>query len=328
MYLFHLLLMRDFERKSLSVGDIFIRFLILAFAAVILMALQVTGRLTPIQSAITQITSAPQLVVTSVSDSVAGWIGSARRLRTLGAENNQLTEQNADLRAKIVKLEEQVIEYNWLREQLNFAEANPDVQLSGGQIVARRIGEESSNFGDSLLLDLGSEHGIGIGMPVVTNAGLVGRISGVNLSTSKVLQITDPNSQVNAILSKARISGIIQGNPGGQLSLDFIQDGPPISIGETILTSGSSIATSESEAGDRRFPKGVPIGTVTEVIESDELLSRRAIIEPFVRFERLELLLVITNFDSLTEEINFLQDGESPASTDQADEQPDNAEGN
>lgn len=315
--------MRDFERKSLSVGDIFIRFLLLAFAAIILMALQVTGRLTPIQSAITQITSAPQLVVTSVSDSVAGWIGSARRLRTLGSENNQLTDQNADLRARIVKLEEQLIEYNWMREQLNFAEVNPDVQLSGAQIVARRIGEESSNFRDFWLIDLGSEHGIGVGMPVITNAGLVGRISEVNLSTSIVLLITDPNSQVNAILSEARISGIIQGNPGGQISLEFIQDGPPIAIGETILTSGSSIATGVSGVSARRFPKGIPIGTVTRVIESDELLSRQAIVEPFVRFERLELLLVITNFDSLAEDMDFLQTDESLQTDEtQVDEAP------
>ena len=315
--------MRDFERKPLTFGDIFIRFIILAFAALILMALQLTGRLMPIQSAITQITSAPQLVVTSVSDSVAGWIGSARRLRTLGSENNQLTAQNAELNAQIVKLKEQLIEYNWMREQLQFAEANPDVQLSGAQIVARRIGEESSNFRDFLLLDLGSEHGIGLGMPVITNAGLVGRISEVNLSISKVLLISDPNSQVNAILPDSRLVGIIQGNPGGQISLEFIQEGPPINIGATILTSGSSISVGNSELSTRRFPKGVPIGRVVELIESDELLSRRAIVEPFVPLDQLELVLVITNFDSLADDMEFSGvEGLSPADEVPVDEVP------
>jgi len=298
--------MRDFERKPLTFGDIFIRFIILVFVAIILMALQLTGRLMPIQSAITQITSAPQLVITSVSDSVTGWAGSARRLRTLGAENNQLTTQNADLRARIVQLEEQLVGYNLARESLNFAEINPDVQLSGAQIVARRIGEESSNFRDFLLLDLGSEHGIGLGMPVITNAGLVGRISEVNISTSKVLLISDPNSQVNAILPESRLVGIIQGNPGGQISLDFIREGAPINIGATILTSGSSISTGNSELSTRRFPRGIPIGTVVELIDSDELLSRRAIVEPFVPLDRLELVLVITNFDSSADDMEFL----------------------
>lgn len=333
--------MRDFERKSLSFGDIFIRFIILAFAALILMALQVTGRLTPIQSAVTQITSAPQLVVTSVSDSVAGWIGSARRLRTLGSENNQLTAQNAELSAQIVKLEEQLFDYNWMREQLNFVEVNPDVQFSGAQIIARRIGEESSNFGGILLLDLGSEHGIGVGMPVITNAGLVGRISDVTLSTSKVLLISDPKSQVNAILPESRLVGIIQGNPGGQISLEFIQEGAPIDIGATILTSGSSISIGNSPFSDRRFPKGIPIGTVVELIDSDELLSRRAIVEPFERLDRLELVLVITNFDSLADEIKFgdllpsedtsVEDAQledAPANDDQLSDPPVGVEGN
>lgn len=297
--------MRNLDRRTLTVGDIVIRFIIFLLAAIILMGLQFTGRLTPIQSTITQITSSPQLVVTSVSDSIAGWIGSARRLRTLGTENNQLTAQNAELRAKIVKLEEQLIEYNWMREQLNFAETNPDLLLSGAQIVARRIGEESSNFHGYILLDLGAEHGVEVGMPVITNAGLVGRISEVNRSTSKVLLITDPNSQVNADLFTAGLPGIVQGNPGGTISLEFIQDGPSVEIGDTVLTSGSSIAIGGTERLFRRFPKGIPVGTVSEVIESDELLSRRAIVDPFVRFERLELVLIITNFESLVEDIEF-----------------------
>lgn len=304
--------MRKLDRRTITVGDIVIRFVIFLLAAIILMGLQFTGRLTPIQSTVTQITSSPQLVFTSVSDSIAGWIDSARRLRTLGTENNQLAAQNAEFRARIVKLEEQLIEYNWMRAQLNFAEANPDLLLSGAQIVARRIGEESSNFGGSISLDLGADHGVAVGMPVITNAGLVGRISEVNRSTSKVLLITDPNSQVNAFLSNARVPGVIQGNPGGTISLDFIQDGPEFEAGDTVLTSGSSIALSGTKSSTRRFPKGIPIGTVVEVIKSDELLSRRAIVEPFEEFRSLELVLVITNFEASGKDIEF-----SDASTDE-----------
>ena len=70
-------------------------------------------------------------------------------------------------------------ENQWLREQLDYAQTRPGLELRGAQIVARVIGRESNNFLEYIMLDLGQVHGVQVGMSVMTDQGLVGRISEV-----------------------------------------------------------------------------------------------------------------------------------------------------
>lgn len=314
--------MRNIERRTRSLGDIGIRFVILALAAMILMALQSTGRLAPLQSAITQLTSPAQLGTTAAADAVAGWFDFLIDIRTLRTRTLELEEINATLRAENFRLSEVERENNNLRELLNFAETRPDLELRGAQIVARVLGQDSVNFQNFIRIDLGMRHGIEQGMPVVTNVGLVGRITEVNDSTSDVLLITDPNSGVNAILSGSRVNGVIRGNPGGTLIMDYIPQSAVFTVGEDILTSGLT-----SEVGGGRFPKGIPIGQVVQIDQRDEEVFQQAIVQPAVDFDQLELVLIITNFDPLADLPELLPEN-APVPDEGAEETPGGATGN
>ncbi|MEZ4709632.1 MAG: rod shape-determining protein MreC [Caldilineaceae bacterium] len=283
--------MRNSERRFRSAGDIGIRLVILALAAVILMALQVTGRLATLQSALTQFTSPAQLGATGATNVVVDWVNFFAELGRLRVRNAELEELNQTLISENFRLSEVERENQALRELLNFAVTQPSLELRGAQIVARVLGQDSINFQNFILLDLGSEQGIEEGMPVVTNLGLVGRITEVNPTTSKVLLISDSNSGVNAILSNSRVNGVIKGVPGGTLVMDYIPQDVVIAVGEDILTSGLT-----SEIGGGRFPKGIPIGQVVQIIQSDEEVSQQAIVVPAVDFAKLDLVLVITNY--------------------------------
>jgi rod shape-determining protein MreC len=279
--------MRDTERRPWSIGDIGIRLVILALAALLLMALQSAGHLQPLQSAVTQLTSPAQLGATSVTASVSDAIDFLFELRTLRQRNSELEQINASLLVENFELGEVERENQELREMLRFAQTRPGLELRGAQIVARVIGQESSNFLDYIMLDLGQVHGIKIGMPVVTDQGLVGRISEVTNTTSKVLLITDSNSAVNAILQSSRLNGVIRGLPSGDLVMDYILQGEVFSIGEVVLTS--------AEGGG--FPKGIPIGQVVEIRQRDIDVFQQAVVHPTVDFPSLELVMVVTNFD-------------------------------
>lgn len=295
--------MRNIERRTWSLGDIGIRFVILALAAMILMALQSTGHLAPVQSAVTQLTSPAQLGTTAAADTVGQWVDFVLEIRTLRTRALELEEINATLRAENFRLSEVERENNNLRELLNFAETRPDLELRGAQIVARVLGQDSVNFQNFIRIDLGLRHGIEQGMPVVTNVGLVGRITEVNDSTSDVLLITDPNSGVNSTLSGSRVNGVIRGNPGGTLIMDFIPQSAIFTVGEDILTSGLT-----SEIGGGRFPRGIPIGQVVQIDQRDEEVFQRAIVQPAVDFDQLDLVLVITNFDPMADLSEVLPD--------------------
>jgi rod shape-determining protein MreC len=279
--------MRDTERRSWSFADLGIRLVILVLAALMLMALQISGQLRLVQGVVTQLTSPAQVGATSVTSSVTDLLSFFFELRNLRQRNTELENINSNLQAEIFRLDEVERENNELRKFFRFAQERPGLELRGAQIIGRVIGQESTNFLEFLLLDLGQTHGIEIGMPVVTDQGLVGRISQVDNSTSKVLLITDVNSAVNAMLQSSRLSGIVRGTSGGDLLMDFIPQGPQIAVGEVVLTSGLG----------QRFPKSIPIGQVTEVRQRDIDVVQQAVVRPQVDFSRLELVAVVTNFE-------------------------------
>ena len=207
--------MRNTERRPRTLGDIGIRLVILSLAALLLMALQLTGRLRPIQSAITQLTSPAQTSATGVTENVTETFSFLAELRTLRQRAAELEQINANLLVENFRLREVERENQQLREMLVFGETRPGLELRGAQIVARVIGQESNNFLDYIMLDLGADHGVEVGMPVLTAQGLVGRISEVTNNASKVLLITDPSSAVNAILQSSRVNGVVLGDPSG-----------------------------------------------------------------------------------------------------------------
>jgi rod shape-determining protein MreC len=296
--------MRNTEPRSWSFADLGIRLVIFVLGALLLIALQLTGQLRAVQNAVTQVTSPAQVGATSATSAVADMVSFLFEMGTLRQRNAELTSINASLQAEIFRLSEVERQNNELRKYFQFAQERPGLELRGAQIVGRVIGQESTNFLEFLLLDLGQVHGITIGMPVVTDQGLVGRISQVNVNTSKVLLITDVTSAVNALLQSSRVSGIVRGTSGGDLMMDFIQQGPVISVGEVVLTSGLG----------GRFPSGIPIGQVTEVRQRDVDIVQRAVVRPQVDFSRLELVAVVTNFDPLEELPALL--GDTPFPTD------------
>jgi rod shape-determining protein MreC len=190
-----------------------------------------------------------------------------------------------------------------MRQMLRFAQTRPGLDLRGAQIVAQVIGQESNNFLGYIMLDLGTNHGIEVGFPVVTDRGLVGRISEVTDTTSKVLLIEDASSAVNAVLQSSRLNGVIRGTPGGNLLMDYIPQAESFSVGEVVLTSGLG----------GRFPKGIPIGQVIEIRQRDIDVFQQAVVRPTVDFPRLELVMVVTNFDPLEDVPELLVPEVAPA---------------
>lgn len=281
--------MRDSQRKSWSSADILIRLIILVLTAFLLMALQQTGRLNGVEGVVSAVMTPGQLTLTSLTDRVRETTKAISQFGTLQQRVAELERISDSMLVENMRLQEVERENQRLRELLEFAETRPGIQFRGGQILARPIGYDSNNFLNFIMLDLGRRHGIAVGMPVVTDQGLIGRINEVHESTSKVLLITDPSSTVNAILQSSRLTGVITGRPAADPVMGFISQNGELALGEIVLTSGMG----------GNFPKGIPIGQVTEIHQRDFETFQEAVIRPTVDFARLEMVMVITNFDPL-----------------------------
>jgi rod shape-determining protein MreC len=294
-------MIRNTERRPRTPGELGIRIVILVLAALLLMALQLTGQLQSLRSAISVVTAPAQLGATGFARTITDAVDFVLELGVLRQRVNELEQINAGLRTENFSLREVEQENERMRRILAFAQTRPGLELRGAQIIARVIGQESTNFLEYIEIDLGASHNIAVGMPVVTEQGLVGRISEVNNVTSKVLLITDPSSAVNSILQSSRLNGIIQGTPDGDLIMDFIPQGPVFSVGEVVLTSGMGV----------RFPRGIPIGQVVERRQRDIDIFQQAVVRPSIDFSSLELVAIVTNFDP-QEEVPLLSETPTP----------------
>ncbi|MXX26054.1 MAG: rod shape-determining protein MreC [Caldilineaceae bacterium SB0668_bin_21] len=279
--------MRNSDQRGWGSVNFGLKIVILTLMAVLLLALQQTGRLGTVEGLVTMVTAPGQSGLSTLTNRLSASLTNLRNYRSLQRRLTELERIVESLSVENLRLQEVERENQRLRELLQFAETRPSFELQGGQIIARVIGKNATNFLNVAMIDLGARHGIRVGMPVVNEQGLVGRISEVTSTTSKVLLITDPSSTVNAILQSSRLTGVISGRPGSHPVIGFLPQGTEIGVGEVVLTSGMG----------GTFPKGIHIGQVVEVRQRDVNVFQEAVVRPTVNFGQLEEVMVVTNFD-------------------------------
>jgi rod shape-determining protein MreC len=234
--------------------------------------------------------------VTPVQDHLSGLatdlshlVQTFRDLQELRHRNEQLQSLADSLMIETVRLKELESENETLRQLLQFTQANPTYRYRAAEVVGHVIGQDSSNLLRYIIIDVGTSDGMTKGMPVVTDRGLIGRIVEVSSRSSKVLLMTDVSSSVNAIIQSSRATGIVEGKADGGLVMKYIPQQVTVNVGDIILTSGLGAT----------FPKGLVIGQVTAVHKRDIEMFQQAEIKPTVDFDRLEIVLVLTNFEPI-----------------------------
>jgi rod shape-determining protein MreC len=257
--------------------------LILLAAAVLI--LNLGGYLGPAQDVILPPLSAAQDWVSQRYFTVRDLVTSPRDVTALQGRITELESENSALQDEIIALQEQAAEAEVLGALLNYARTRPDSRYLSTNV----IGLDPSPFVRSVNIGVGSDRGVMHGMPVVTDDGLVGRVNEVTANTARVQLITDPASAVNVQLQSSRTDGLLAAQPNGELWVELIDQNANIEPGELALTSGLGGA----------FPADIPVGHVVSVRRRDFELFQRAVIQPTVNFDELEIVLLVTNFQPL-----------------------------
>jgi rod shape-determining protein MreC len=247
-----------------------------------LVALNQTGQLAFVKGVLALPLTAIQRGVSAVTNSVANLFGSDANAEALQARNAELEAQVAELQNRIVGYQEDATQLRILSSLLDYARTAPEHEY----VAANVIGRDTSPFRSFIFLDIGSDAGVRRDMPVVTNQGLVGLVVELNCCAAKVRLITDPDSAINARLQRSRDEGVVVGRQGGGLELQYLSQQAELNPGDVVLTSGLS----------GRVPAGLVLGTISAVQRLDYEVLQKAIVTPGVDFNRLEIVLVITNF--------------------------------
>lgn len=192
-------------------------------------------------------------------------------------ENILLTQTLRKQREQLLQLQEVAQENNRLRKLLNFHD-----NAHFPEIPARVIAVDASSWFRTITIDKGLSDGLREGLAVVVAEGIVGRTIKCSTHTSRVLLANDAASEVSALIQHNRTRGVARGK-GATLTLNYALRSKDVQIGDTVITAGTGGI----------FPKGLPIGTITNIIKHDYGMFQTLEITPSVDFSRLEDVLVI-----------------------------------
>jgi rod shape-determining protein MreC len=259
---------------------IFVALLLASILALLL--LNQAGRLDGLKSVLLTPLAALQRGVAGATDGLTQAVRGSPNDATLRQENADLKAQVAQLQKRIVDLQESQADLNLLSGLLNYARSQPDSRYAAANV----IGRDSSPFLSYIIIDVGSDSGIARDQPVVSDNGLVGTVVAVNCCAARVRLITDPDSAVNARLQQSRDEGTAVGRFGGGLELQYLSQQAQVKTGDLVLTSGLGGG----------YPQGIVIGSVSAVQRQAFDVLQTASLTPGVDFNRLEIVLVITNF--------------------------------
>jgi rod shape-determining protein MreC len=273
-------------------------FFLLLGLTILVLAVHETGQLELLEDLLSLVTGPIQRTLSGAVEGVGNTFSSVGDARDLQAQVDELKAIANDLAAQGIRLEEVEAENAQLREMLNFVSANPSLRrYVGGDIIGQSglievgiVGQDPNPFVFYVIINRGGQDGLEIGMPAVVSGGrLVGRIAEVRPRWAKVQLLIDPGSRVNGIVQGSRATGLIAGHPDGSLSIEQIAQSEQINIGDNVVTSGQG----------GLLPKGLIVGQVATVEQRDIDLYQRATLRPAVDFRRLEMVLVITDFEPI-----------------------------
>lgn len=252
--------------------------------------LSATGNSWFLKDALNVISTPFRAAFGAIADGITGFADYFTEYDRLLEENLKLKEENRELSKLRSDLEALKEENAWLKDFLDIKNQNTSFELAEALVV----GKSSGAAHQTLTLNKGSLHGLEAGMTVITEDGLVGRISEVGLTTCEVICITDISSAAGAVVERSALVGIAEGYDRETCRFHYttgLESLDDVAVGDTVITSGKGSI----------YPYGIKIGEVTSVQIDDASRSVIATVKVSADIENISRVMVITSFSISTE---------------------------
>jgi rod shape-determining protein MreC len=215
-----------------------------------------------------------------------GWLSDLFNARE---ENEQLKEQIEQLRNQAIQNSTAATQVKRLEALLDYRRSDEfpgDYDAVGAAVLA----DPPSDYEQFIIISAGSQDGVRMNAPVVTDAGLVGKVIRATREQSRVALLTDKESAVSAYDVETEADGVIRHGAGGgdALMLDRVAKAEQVKQGDLVATSGRRFQLLPSI-----YPRNIHVGIVKSVGQSDIDANQQIQVDPFVDFGSLDAVLVL-----------------------------------
>jgi len=249
------------------------------FVVLILLLPQQTKR--QLQGALFQFISPVLRTGASVQQELGGVRGGLKRLDELERENQKLNLENEQLRATNSLLRNLEGEVNRLNRALGFRE-----QSAFKLLPARILSRESATWWNFCTIDRGTKYGVATDMAVVTEDGVVGKVTTVAKDLAAVLLVSDESLRMSVSIEGTQEQGIVSGTRASStyvpdLRIRFLSKTANLKPGMQVLTAGKGGV----------FPSGLVVGSIKDF--SARQLEGVASVTPAVDLAAVQDVFVI-----------------------------------
>ncbi len=270
--------MRLFNNKPLLITIVITIILVL-----LLFIIPGGAKISGVESVPGGVAAGAQSFLSRVTNSVGSFFSNLFGGNSIEQENEQLKEELIQAQQKIQGMSELEAENQRLQSLLNYVE-----RTEYSYITARVTAKDPGYYFDVFVVNAGFNNGVEVNDAVITPDGLVGRVTEVGGTWSKVMAIIDSRSSVSATVERTRDNGIINGidqseGSSGLCEMAFLPLEAELLPGDSVITNGLG----------GLFPKGIIIGQVVEVSEEAGSTGKTVRVKPAVDFLHLEEVLIV-----------------------------------
>lgn len=194
-------------------------------------------------------------------------------------ENEELSAENYMQRADILRLKALEDENDAMRKMLN-----SPAHRSSKRLFAEVVDVAADLYQRRVVINRGSGSGVYVGMPVMSDTGLVGQVISVNYAFSRVLLLSDPASSIPVINTRNHVRAIAGGDSSSdELLINNVPRSSDFKVGDMLITSGLGGV----------FPEGYPVAEVTSVGFSESQPFAFIKAKPVVDTNRIRYVLLL-----------------------------------
>jgi rod shape-determining protein MreC len=240
-------------------------------------------------------------VLSPVGEGASRALKPARDLIDWFDETWEARGENGDLRGEVAELRTELLAAETAAEKAGYAGELDELMGKSGlegyePVDATVTGRSFSLWYETIKIDAGSSDGVSRNDAVITEDGLIGRVSQVTGGSAEVALITDSTNAVTARVAgggPVGMVGPVVGAPG-RLDFSLIQGDEAVKDGDRLVTAGFA-----TEGGlSSLYPAEIPIGEVVETIPAEQEQREQVNVEPFADLADLTTVTVLTEGDS------------------------------
>ncbi|MEZ5339523.1 MAG: rod shape-determining protein MreC [bacterium] len=274
-----------------------VRFALIAgFIAIIKLFTAVTGRPNPIDNAMMAVGTPVVNVVRRIGEGIGGLVH-VFRLPSLLKENGELQSENELLKRQLAESLHYQNEVAELEKQLGIKPAR-NFKLVHASVTSRPF----DLWLESAMVNAGSRDGVAVGDLVVNSVGVVGKVTDVRRTSSRIQLISSPEFRLGAIAGaqdavlESRAEGVVRGIDQRSMELLYVKAGTPVEVGQKVYTRGnlSYEGFQNLSLQNENRPRGIFIGTISEKrVEQSSRLE--LVLEPAADVNRLGSVTIYTS---------------------------------